>query len=281
VHQNTLVAEAPLVAARAAGVPCVVYLRELPDQDSELCARLQIPPEALRESLIRQADRFIANSTATADWILAGSAQDSDSALAGRVTVLPNAIDAALFDLPFAPQTPLRVALVGSNTAKKGIADALLVARGCADLGVDVEVVLIGPETADLRALGPLPKNMRLAGYAPDPVAALAQVDVLLSLSHFSESFGRTVLEALAAGRPVIAYDRGTPPALIGSEGAGVVVPADDPQAVVAALQAILRTPTALPGLSNKARQRAREILALAENIPDSALFGPCRDQDC
>ncbi|UWR28354.1 glycosyltransferase (plasmid) [Sulfitobacter sp. S223] len=42
------------------------------------------------------------------------------------------------------------------------------------------------------------------------------QADIVLSLSHVAESFGRTVLEAMAAGRPVICYDRGTPPELVG-----------------------------------------------------------------
>jgi len=267
VHQNTLVCDAPLIAARRAGVPAVVHLRELPDEDPGLCDRLGLTPEALRDALLREADRFIANSAATAEWIA------RDRALPpGRVVILPNAVDPALFDLPFSPGTPLRVALIGSNIAKKGIADAREVARSAARKGLAAEILLIGPMTPDLIALGPLPANMRHAGYAPDPVAALAQADLVLSLSHFAESFGRTVLEAMAAGRPVIAYARGTPPVLIGPE-AGRVVPADAPQAVAEALAGLLAEPGALNRASQAARARARDLQARAAAVPDARLY--------
>lgn len=270
VHQNTVVLDAPLIAARSAGVPSVVYLRELPDEDAELCARLQMSPKDLRALLLSQADRFVANSDATAQWIAAGAA-DGDTRASGRIAVLHNAVAPELFALPFTPQAPLRIALIGSNTAKKGVADARQVAQIAAALGLAAEFVLIGPMTADLRALGPLPGNMRHVGYAPDPVSALAQADVVLCLSHFAESFGRTVLEAMAAGRPVITYDRGTPPALVGA--GGKVVPADDPRAVAMAVQAFLQQPETLQAMSQAARHRALEIRTQSENLPDSVLF--------
>lgn len=271
VHQNTVVLDVPLIAARTVGVPSVVYLRELPEQDVELCARLKLSPQDLRDALLSQADRFVANSDVTAQWIATGAAAD-DMLASGRVAVLHNAVAPDLFALPFAPQSPLRIALIGSNTAKKGVADALQVAQITAALGLAAEVVLIGPMTEDLRALGPLPGNMRHAGYAPDPVSALSQADVVLCLSHFAESFGRTVLEAMAAGRPVITYDRGTPPALVGAGGA--VVAADNPRAVAMAVQAFLQHPEALQAMSQAARRRAVEIQTQAENLPDSVLFG-------
>jgi len=269
VHQNTLVPDAPLLAARAAGVARVVHLRELPDRDAELCARLGQDPQALRATLLDQADRFVANSDATARWI------DPQGALApGRVVVQPNAVDPSLFDLPFAPQTPLRVALIGSNIAKKGVADALCVAKGAAALGLGVRILLIGPPSADLTALGALPANMVLAGYASGPVAAMEQADVVLSLSHFAESFGRTVLEALAAGRPVIAYDRGHPPALIGTNAeAGIVVPADDCPAVVCALGRLVTEAGLLQAMSRAARARAAELRDATALVPDAQLY--------
>jgi glycosyltransferase involved in cell wall biosynthesis len=144
------------------------------------------------------------------------------------------------------------------------------VARALSALGGDAQFLLIGPATADLAALGPLPGNLRHAGYAPDPLTAMAGLDVLLSLSHFAESFGRTVLEAMTAGRPVICYDRGTPPVLTGP--AGTVVPPDDPQAVAGALLALLRDRARLQAASAAARARAR-ALEQAADLPDSLLF--------
>lgn len=268
VHQNTVVLDAPLIAARRAGVPSVVHVRELPDQDAELCARLVLTPDRLRADLLAQADRFVANSEATARWIDPAGALSPD-----RLVVLPNAVDPALAALPFAPADPLRVGLIGSNIAKKGIADMLSVARISADLGLRAEFALIGPATADLAALGPLPGNLRHAGYVAAPLGAMAQVDVVLSLSHFAESFGRTVLEALAAGRPVICYDRGTPPALLGDSGAGAVVPPDDPQAVAYALAHLLQDQGRLTAASQAARARAATLVARADAVPDRRLY--------
>ena len=268
IHQNTLVLDAPLIAARAAGVTSVVYLRELPDQDAELCARLNQSPQQLRADLLSGADRFIANSDATARWI------DPEGCLPeNRLVVLPNAVDPALTQLPFAPHNPVRIGLIGSNIAKKGIADMVKVAQISAQAGLPAHFLLVGPATPDLAALGPLPVNLRHAGYAETPVAALEQIDILLCLSHFAESFGRTVLEAMAAGRPVIAYDRGTPPALIGTEGAGRVVSADDPQAVVAALTPLLHDPANLATASRAARLRANALIAHTKAVPAAQIY--------
>lgn len=288
VHQNTLVADAPLAAAAAAGVPSVVWLRELPEEDPALCARLGQTPDGLRAGLLARAGRFIANSPETARWIDPGACLPP-----GRVVVLPNPVDPRLFDLPFAPADPVRVALIGSNTAKKGVSDMAEVARRAAAAGLRARFLLIGPPSGDLAALGPLPANLQQAGYTPDPRAALAGADVVLSLSRFAESYGRSVAEAMAAGRPVIAYDRGAPPALLGRpapdrtagqgqgvwqgpgpwQGPGAVVPADDPAAVVAALAALLADPARLQAASAAARARARILQEAAQAVPDAALF--------
>ena len=255
LHQNTLVCDAPLLAARRAGIRGIVHIRELPDHDPELCARIGLSGEDLRRDLLEQADEFVANSDTTARWI------DPSGRLGARLRIVPNTVEDALFDLQFAPARPVRVGLVSSNVAKKGIADARAVALTCDRLGLPVDMLLIGPATTDLSALYPLPPNMRHAGYAAGPIAVMARLDIVLSLSHFAESFGRSVLEAMAAGRPVIAYDRGHPPTLIGAN-AGRVVAVDDPDAVARALQDLLVTPGALIVASAAARARARALLA-------------------
>ncbi|NTT87268.1 glycosyltransferase family 4 protein [Tabrizicola fusiformis] len=268
VHQNTAVLDAPLVAARAAGVASVVHLRELPAEDEALCARLGLPAEALRHALLTQADRFVANSEAVARWL-----DPAGQMPQGRMVILPNVVDSGLSALPFAPADPPRVALISSNTAKKGIADMVATARAFAALGGRAEFRFIGPASADLAALGPLPSNLRHWGYAATPVAALAEADVVLCLSHFAESFGRSVLEAMAAGRPVVTYDRGTPPALLAGSGAGLVVPADDPAAVAQALGTLLSDPAALRAASQAGRVRAAVLAEAAAAVPDALIF--------
>ena len=266
LHQNTCVMDAPLLAARAAGVPAVVWPRELPAQDPRLCRDLGVRPEELRRRVLDLSERVVANSEAVARWIDAPK----------KTTVVPNSVDPALHDMPFEPQTPLRVALIGSLSAEKGVADAAAVARVLARRGAAARVVLIGPRSAAVAALGRLPKGLSHAGYAASPVEAMAGADLVLSLSRFAESFGRTVLEAMAAGRPVVCYDRGTPPELVGRDGrAGIVVPADDAAAVAAAIADIAGDPARLEAMSQAARARAQTLRTQPEDTSYCGVFTP------
>lgn len=256
VHVNTLVLDAPLEAARAEGCPSVVHIRELPAQDAALCRILGDTAHGLRRHLLREADRFTANSRAVADWI------DCPD----RTVIWPNAVDPALRTLPFSPEPSVRVGLVSSNIAKKGIADFIGVATLVAQMEAMADVPahqrcrfsLIGPATPDLAALSPLPPNTIHAGYAETPMAAMAQCDLVLVMSHFAESFGRTALEALTAGRPVICYGRGTPPGFIKGTDAGVVVPPDDQEAAARAVFALASAPDKLAEMSLHARAVAK-----------------------
>ena len=94
--------------------------------------------------------------------------------------------------------------------------------------------------------------------------------------SRFAESFGRTVLEAMAAGRPVVCYDRGTPPELVGRDGrAGIVVPADDAAAVAAAIADIAGDPARLEAMSQAARARAQTLRTQPEDTSYCGVFTP------
>ena len=54
-------------------------------------------------------------------------------------------------------------------------------------------------------------------------------MNVVLNFSHFAESFGRTVLEAMAARRPVIAYEWGALPELVVHDLTGFLIPFRQP----------------------------------------------------
>ncbi|WP_186201882.1 glycosyltransferase [Jannaschia seosinensis] len=252
VHVNTLVLDAPLAAARAEGVETVVHVRELLAEDPALCRILGGTAEEVRTTVLAEADRFVANSPLVHGWL----------GVPERTKIRLNMVDDALFSVPFLPRRELRVALVSSNIAKKGLGDVIAVAHRVGEVSERVRFVLVGPESADLKALGPLPENVTLAGYAASPMDAMAQADVVLSVSQFAESFGRTVLEAMAAGRPVICYDRGTPPWLVGrgEEAGGIVVSPDRPHSVARAVLALEAARIGLDRLSKRARVRAREL---------------------
>ena len=76
---------------------------------------------------------------------------------------------------------------------------------------------------------------------------AYAASDVVLQLSRKPEAFGRTVLEALSSGRPVIGWDHGGVGELLRALQPGGRVPPFDSAALRQATRAALARPPALP----------------------------------
>jgi glycosyltransferase involved in cell wall biosynthesis len=72
---------------------------------------------------------------------------------------------------------------------------------------------------------------------------AYAASDLVLQLSRKPESFGRTVIEALSVGRPVLGWAHGGVGELLAELQPQGAVPAFDEAALVATAQALLRHP--------------------------------------
>jgi glycosyltransferase involved in cell wall biosynthesis len=250
VHINTLVLDAPTQAAARAGIDVTIHVRERPDQDEALCTGLGADAETIRGWILAEADYFVANSSGVQDWIAAPE----------RTRLVPNRVDAALFDLPAPAGEPLCIAMISSNIAKKGVADFVAMADHLRQMKHPVRCLLIGPESEYLTELRPLPESVETAGYITDPCAAIALSDIVVSLSHFAESFGRTVLEAMAAARPVVCYDRGHPRHLIVDGISGFLVPPDDPKAAADTIAKLIADPDLRTRIGAQARQRARAL---------------------
>lgn len=250
LYANTLVLDEPMAAAREAAIPSVVHVRELLAHDPALCEVLGASAEIVRQSLLNRADYFIANSAVVATWLNQPE----------RTCVIPNMIDLNVWPVSPTPvQANLQVAMLSSNLPKKGLGDFIAVAEKCAAKQLEVRFLLFGPDNAHIKQLQDLglPPNLIFCGYAEQPQQALAQADVVLNLSHFQESFGRSVLEAMAAGKVVIAYDWGALPELL-TEEYGILVPFLDTDAVVAALESLINQPDLRQQLATAARERAK-----------------------
>ncbi|HRO37689.1 glycosyltransferase family 4 protein [Thauera sp.] len=151
-----------------------------------------------------------------------------------RITVIPRGIDPAEFPRDYQPsdewlarfnaefpQIGQRkvLTLPGRLTRLKGHHDFItLVARLVAE-GVDVIGLVVGGEDPKrpgyakeirerVQAEG-LGERIVFTGHRGDVREIYAVSDCVLSLSSTPESFGRTVLEPLAMGRPVVGYAHG------------------------------------------------------------------------
>ena len=147
-----------------------------------------------------------------------------------RISVIYNGIAGGVTDVLRSPSSPCVIGCVGRISPEKGqrefIAAALLIHRAIPDARFVVYgAPLFGDEDAaryydEVRAAAAgLP--VEFAGWISDVQAALSGLDLLLVPSAPHEATPRVILEAFAAGVPVIAFPSGGIPELIDNNRTG------------------------------------------------------------
>src|SRR5690606_18649968 len=112
----------------------------------------------------------------------------------------------------------------------------------------DVQLVLLGegPERPALEALAGalgIRERVLMPGFVADPVAWLAHADLFVCSSRW-EGFGHVIVEAMAAGVPVVATDCPHGPRdIIEPEKTGLLVALDDVPALAAAVARLIDNP--------------------------------------
>jgi glycosyltransferase involved in cell wall biosynthesis len=252
VHVNSLVLRDPLIAAKRLGIPSVLHLREVITQDPDLAVRIGLPAEQIAAEVAEWSDFVIANSHFT----LTQQEKPENS------FVLYNTADEMALDVPLRRRHGgLRVAMVSSNLPKKGLQDFFTIARRAREQNDPLEFWLVGPETDWIRqhfqSNGGCPPNVHCTGYISEPREVLSEVDVIINLSTFAESFGRSIGEGMLARRPAVVYDHGALPELIRDGVDGFVVPFRDAEAALDRLNRLARNPGLLSQMGESARARA------------------------
>ncbi|MCC7416181.1 MAG: glycosyltransferase [Acidobacteria bacterium] len=131
--------------------------------------------------------------------------------------------------------------------------------------GLHAAVAGRGPLEADLRAhadrcgIGP---RIHLLGLRSDVAAVLAAADIVVHPS-LDEGLPLAVLEAMVAGRPIVATGVGEIPVVLAHGDAGVLVPPADSPALAEALDGLLREADRRRALGARAAERARREYGL------------------
>jgi len=198
--------------------------------------------------LLEHVDQFVAVSEAVAAHL-------RDLGLPASLTAtLPNfipdedvAAGSAAADGEFA-------LAVGRLTEEKGFDTAIAAARGAR---VPLLIAGAGPDEARLRGLA-AGADVRFTGrLEPSDLADLRRrAAVVLAPSRWEEPCPYSVLEALAAGVPVLASDRGGLPEIVGEAG---TLPATEPTAWSAALSEVWQNPALRADRGEQGIVRARE----------------------
>ncbi len=105
--------------------------------------------------------------------------------------------------------------------------------------------------------------RVHFVGEAEDIRPPLALMDCFVFSSRWPEAFGLTLIEAMAAGKPVVATQAGAVPEIIQHGVNGWLVPADDPVAMAEGIARLLSDPAAADRLGRQAQARVREAFSL------------------
>ena len=253
VHVNTIMLRESLLAAKKLDVPSIIHIRELITGDQTLAKIIGENTKKIIATVNKSSDYIIANSKATAEAY--GSID--------KITVIHNTVDVAEFDIENNIESVLKIALISSNIEKKGVFEFLKIAESCRSIK-NIEFVLIGPESEEvkdikLKMYRSKLTNLRIAGYRESAAEAMAEANIILNISKFTESFGRTVLEGMASRRPVIAYRWGAVSELIIDGETGYLVPYLDIEAVVEKIKHLNSNRELIPEMGRKGRIHAEK----------------------
>jgi glycosyltransferase involved in cell wall biosynthesis len=185
---------------------------------------------------------------------------------AERVHVVPNRARSGPAPHDDAPRSRWRerplILSAGRLHPKKGLDVLIRAAAQLRDSGVEFDLVIAGegserPALERLVGALALEERVRLPGWVPDVAAFLAEGDLFAMPSH-QEGCPLVLLDAMAAGLPVVASDIDGVRDIVTSERLGVLTPPGDPAALAVAIRRLLRDPGGADALGRAARDAAR-----------------------
>jgi glycosyltransferase involved in cell wall biosynthesis len=237
------------LVGRMHGIPVITTLRgsDVGKLESSWLAR------QIFSATLRLNDRLVTVSQAMCETLAARHPRHRH-----KFVHIANGVDAAFFTLAPPPAaTPLRLVSIGNLIPGKGGAD-LLTALAQVDAAVTLSVVGDGPERIALQnqamALG-LNDRIDFLGALPPPQipAVLAAHDVLVLASH-AEGRPNVLVEAMAAGRAVIATRIPGVCELVDDQQTGLLYPPGDTAALAAHIRALVDAPARCQALGAAAR---------------------------
>ncbi len=221
-----------------------------------------VPSDSKRAQALTWAQLVVAPSQFLADAVLARRVKHE------RVVVLPPGVDLGGEPVHHERERPV-VVFTGDFTEQSGVLDVAAVLRQAA---VTARFVGSGPLLAAVRATGaevvvtddPAVQRAALDG------ADLAMFAPRSTADGDAEAWGRSAVEAQAAGVPVIATRNGGLAQWVHPDGA-LLVPShgDIPRSLAGALEALLARRADWPGMGRTGREHVRSSLDVRERTAE------------
>ena len=187
-----------------------------------------------------------------------------------RLCYIPNGIDFTRFDMTedgsaeALRETPdeILIGTVGVLRAEKNVARLLrLFARLKGDQPIRLVIGGEGPEGETLRSLAGelgVADRIRFIGHVADPAHLLSQLDIF-ALTSDTEQMPYGLIEAMAAGLPVVATDVGDVAAMLSTANQPFIAPPEAETLLTAQLQRLVERPELRRTIGDLNRRHAKE----------------------
>lgn len=227
------------------------------------------PMRGINKTLLRNAGRVIAVSQAVAESLRQNGVIESS-----KITVVHNGIDIDRFDHSGArgDNAPILVGTVGHLAPIKGLDIFVRAAALVSEQRKGVNFVIIGedksPQLNYRRSLENLVAELGLGGivsmqgWRDDVPAFLSSLTLFVSAAR-SEPFGLAIVEAMAAGLPIVAARSEGAMEIVEDGFSGKLVPVGDAEALAQAINVLLDDPLERSRLAQNAQLVVRQRYSL------------------
>lgn len=245
-----------------------------------LTRHVLFPMSGIHRLTLRSTARVIAVSQAVADELGSQKIFAAD-----RIVLIHNGIDVDRFahrreEVANEEQSRgVRVGMVGHLAPIKGQEDFIRAAAIVCSLRDDVEFIIAGEDKSRdgeyrrnlerLIAELDLSQRVRLSGWVDDVAELLPTFDLLVSPSR-SEPFGLSIVEAMAAGTPVIASRSEGAREIVEDNHTGRLFPISDVETLAKAICELLSDPAQRARLSANAQRVVRERFSLERMVVET-----------
>lgn len=254
-----------------ARIPSIVSLDATPVQYDALGAAYNHtvgagPAETVKKRLNRRAFHAARRLITWSEWAKHSLVTDY-GVPADRVTAIPPGIDLDRwrFSRKREKDQPLSLLFVGGDFERKG-GGALLAAFerfGKRIPTAELHIVTKSPNAGDGKP--GVVVHRGLSPNSPELQRLYAEADVFVFPTR-GDCLPLAVLEALAAGLPVVTTDVGALSEAVSHEETGLIVPVDDPEALCDALDRLAENPAVRISMGDAARERASELFDARKN---------------
>lgn len=267
IHANSLsVALLGGIVARINRIPILMHKRYATSYGilDRICERLLhrviLVSEATRWNFAPPAKQTLIYNGVDLDAFQASTEEVQDL----RAEFLPDASNAAIL-----------TGVVTRITPEKGI-HFLIKAMGKLKGRTDVKLLIVGGSyfQQDVDYMNELKQEVRdlgvedsviFTGFLPDTRIVTSLLDIVLVPSIIPEACPRTIIEAMAVGKPVISTPLGGSKELVTRE-TGVLVPPEDASAIADAIATLATDPERLKAMGKASRNRAEQLFSSKKN---------------